>query len=69
MISEKIARINELARKQKTAGLSDEEKAEQKKLREEYIADYRKNFIGILDNTSIKNPDGSIIRLKDKNVK
>ena len=33
-----IERINELARKSRTEGLTPEEKAEQQKLRQEYIA-------------------------------
>ena len=37
MTEEKIARINELYRKQKSVGLTFEEKREQKKLREEYF--------------------------------
>ena len=41
MKQKRLDRINELARKQKTVGLTDAEKAEQKKLREEYLADFR----------------------------
>ena len=37
MDPKKIARINELAKKKKTEGLTAEEKVEQAKLREEYI--------------------------------
>lgn len=50
MTDEKIARINELARKSKTTGLSDEEKAEQKTLRDEYRAAVRRSLEGQLDN-------------------
>lgn len=59
MISERIARINELARKAKTEGLSEQEKAEQKKLREEYIAEYRQSLISQLENTYIVDQDGN----------
>ncbi len=59
MISEKIARINELARKAKAEGLSEQEKAEQKRLREEYIAEYRQSLISQLENTYIVNQDGN----------
>ncbi len=59
MISEKIARINELARKAKAEGLSEQEKAEQKKLREEYIAEYRQSLISQLENTYIVDQDGN----------
>lgn len=37
MTNEKIARINELAKKSKTTGLTDAEKAEQQALRQEYV--------------------------------
>lgn len=46
----KIQRINELAKKSKTVGLTDEERAEQKRLRDEYRADFRKSLISQLDN-------------------
>lgn len=46
---ERIARINELARKKKTVGLTEEELAEQKVLREEYLAIFRANFRAQLD--------------------
>lgn len=59
MISEKIARINELARKAKAEGLSEQEKAEQKRLREEYIAEYRQSLISQLENTYIVDQDGN----------
>ena len=59
MISEKIARINELARKAKAEGLSEQEKAERKKLREEYIAEYRKSLISQIENTYIVDQDGN----------
>ena len=52
MNQKRLDRINELARKQKTIGLTDEEKAEQKKLREEYLVDFRKTLRGQLENIS-----------------
>ncbi len=51
-----VARINELARKQKSDGLSEEETAERAKLRELYLANFRSNFrtqlntIEVVDN-------------------
>jgi len=66
MEQSKIDRINELARASKTRELSEEEKAEQKALREEYIIAYRASLRGILDNTVIQRPDGSRQELKKK---
>ena len=51
MTDEKIARINALAKKSKTEGLTEAEKQEQQALRAEYIADFRKNLKSQLDNT------------------
>ena len=51
-------RINELARKEKTVGLTVEEKAEQAKLREQFRAAFRKNFAAQLENTEIVVADG-----------
>ncbi|MBQ6614165.1 MAG: DUF896 domain-containing protein [Clostridia bacterium] len=62
----KLDRINFLARKSKESALTDEEKAEQAALREEYIREFRASFGGILDNTVIKRPDGSKEALKKK---
>lgn len=67
MIKEKIDRINELAHKSKTpAGLTEAEKAEQKALREEYLADFRRSFRDQLEHTSIQEPDGTVHRLTQK---
>jgi uncharacterized protein YnzC (UPF0291/DUF896 family) len=62
----KLERINELARKSKAEGLSEEEKLEQAQLRSEYIAEFRAQFTGILDNTYIQRPDGTKESVKDK---
>ena len=53
MDKKKIDRINELAKKSKTTGLTDIEKAEQKSLREEYLKAIRKSFKAQLDNIEI----------------
>ena len=66
MKQEQIERINELARKSKTTGLTPEEKEEQKKLRAEYIASVRMNLRTQLDNISIQEKDGSIVNLGEK---
>ena len=66
MTQEKIARINELAKKSKTAGLTEAEKAEQQELRQEYLADIKASLRAQLNNTSIKEPDGTIHKLGRK---
>ena len=66
MEQSKIDRINELARKSKTEELTPEEKAEQKKLREEYILEFRAGMRGILDNTYIQYPDGTKKKVEKK---
>lgn len=45
----KIDRINELARKAKSEGLTEEEKKEQEELRKQYIEKFRENFKGHLN--------------------
>ncbi|HLQ74070.1 MAG TPA: DUF896 domain-containing protein [Bacillota bacterium] len=55
---EKLARINELAKKQKADGLSVKEKNEQKKLREEYLQNFRKSFSSQIKSTKIIDPEG-----------
>ena len=45
----KMNRINELARKSKSEGLSAEEKEEQESLRKEYIEKFREHFKGHLN--------------------
>ena len=67
MTNEKIARINELAKKSKTTGLTDAEKAEQQALRQEYVADVKASLRAQLNNTSIKEPDDTVHKLGKKN--
>ena len=58
-MNEVIARINELARKNKEEGLTEEELVERDKLRRIYIDSVKANLIGQLENTTIVYPDGS----------
>ena len=62
----KIDRINTLAHKAKSVGLTEEEKKERDALRKEYIATFRMNLRSQLDNISIKEEDGSITNLGEK---
>ena len=64
--NETIGRINELAKKAKNEGLTDEEIAEQKKLRDAYVAAYRENLRSTLEQTVIVEPDGTRRPLKKR---
>lgn len=67
MEQEKIDRINELARKARTAeGLTDTERAEQNALRLEYVAAFRESLTAQLDNTYIVEPDGTKHKLPQR---
>ena len=67
-MKETIDRINELYHKSQKEGLTDEEKAEQAKLRAEYIANIKANVRSQLDNISIQKPDGTITNLGNEHV-
>ncbi|WP_438478593.1 DUF896 family protein [Streptococcus pluranimalium] len=54
----KINRINELAKKKKTVGLTGEEKVEQEKLRREYIDGYRKSLRHHIEGIKLVDEDG-----------
>ena len=60
MLDERIARLNELAKKSKTPeGLTPEETAERDALRREYIEAYKSSLRAQLDATVIQTPDGT----------
>ncbi|MBE6730861.1 MAG: DUF896 domain-containing protein [Ruminococcaceae bacterium] len=62
----KIDRINFLAKKSKTEGLTEAELNEQKELRKEYIASYVNNLKAQLENTYIQDENGNKTKLKKK---
>lgn len=64
-MDERIKRINELYHKSKAEGLNEEEKAEQAKLRAEYVANVRANLKAQLDNVTVERPDGTVESLAD----
>ncbi|MBF1249802.1 DUF896 family protein [Lachnospiraceae bacterium oral taxon 096] len=66
MKQEKIDRINELAIKQKSIGLTEEEKKEQADLRKEYLEAIRESMRANLNNISIVEKDGSVTDLGKK---
>lgn len=59
MLNETIKRINELAAKAKTVGLTEEETLERDTLRKEYIAYVRQNLTQQLENTYIVDEMGN----------
>lgn len=66
MTEEKIKRINELYRKSKAEGLTEEEKKEQALLRKEFIANVRGNIRSQLNAIDIVEPDGTVENLGEK---
>ena len=64
-MDKRIERINELAKKSREEGLTESEKAEQQKLRQEYLADFRNSFRMQLENTDIKYDDGETVPLTE----
>ena len=65
-MNEVIARINELAAKNKTVGLTDEELEERAKLRRIYIDNVTGNLKAQMDNTYIVRPDGTKEKIQHK---
>ena len=61
-----IARINELAAKNKSEGLTEDELVERDKLRRIYIDSVTGNLKGQLDNTYIVRPDGTKVKVQKK---
>ena len=59
MDPKKIARINELAKKKKTVGLTGDEKVEQAKLREEYIKGYRRSLRHHIEGFKVVDEEGN----------
>lgn len=55
----KLDRINELVRKERSDGLTEEEKTEQKGLREEYIQAFRSGMKNQIEGMKIVDPEGN----------
>ncbi len=70
MTQEKIDRINFLAKKKKTEGLTEDELQEQAVLRREYIEGFKQSLVSQLENTYIVEPDGTKrkVKAKDENT-
>ena len=65
-LEETIQRINELYHKSQKEGLSEEEKQEQKQIRQVYIDSVKNNLRGQLENMEIERPDGTIEKVTKK---
>ena len=59
-------RISELTALSRQRELTEEEKAERKALREEYLADWRRSTIDVLENTYVIDEKGNKRKLKKK---
>ena len=65
-INDVIARINELAKKAKAEGLTEEELQERDKLRRIYIDNIKQGLVGQMENTYIVSPDGTKTKVTRK---
>ena len=63
-MDERVKRINELAQKSRTVGLTEEEKAEQQRLRQEYGKAFRAGLDGMLDGVFVAGQNGEAVPIK-----
>lgn len=68
-MDELIKRINELSKKSKAEGLTEEEKAEQAELRQRYIQSFRQGLMNTLENVYIMDENGNKKKVERKNIK
>ncbi|MBS4784891.1 MAG: DUF896 domain-containing protein [Clostridiales bacterium] len=64
-MDETIKRINELARKSRESGLTEEEKEEQQRLRQKYIQAFRASLESTLDTVYVEEEDGQAVPIKE----
>lgn len=69
MEKSRIDRINELAALAKLRPLTEEEQAERETLRREYVEEWRRSTIAVLENTWVQTPDGKKRKLTDMKKK
>lgn len=69
MEKSKIDRINALAKKSKSEGLTEQEKEEQQTLRQEYLSNFRKNLVNTLDQIVLVDPEGNRSKIGKKESK
>ena len=65
-LDKNILRINELSKKSKTIGLTEDEKEEQQKLRKEYVQGFKHSLTSTLENVVIMDEQGNKTPLKKK---
>jgi uncharacterized protein YnzC (UPF0291/DUF896 family) len=58
-LNDMIARINLLAKKAKTTGLTEEEAKEQSRLRRQYLEMFRSQMINTIENVKVIDPEGN----------
>ena len=63
-MDERVKRINELAQESRTVGLTEEEKAEQQRLRQEYVKAFRAGLDGMLDGVFVAGQNGEAVPIK-----
>lgn len=68
MEQSRIDRLNELARLKKERQLTEQERAEQAELQNEYLAAIRMNLETQLENTVVVYPDGTRKKLARKDT-
>ena len=64
-----LERINHLAHKAKTVGLTEEEIKERDVLRKEFLVNFRNRMVGVMENVYIKEEDGSVKKVERKSNK
>lgn len=69
MEKSRLERINELARKAKSVGLTEEETAERDELRREYIEAFRAGTRATLESILIQEEDGTVTPLKKRSAR
>ena len=58
LTTEKMNRLNELAKKKKAGALTEEEVKEQQALREEYLTTLRESMKNTIENVRVIDPNG-----------
>ena len=66
MEHEKVLRISELTRISRERELTEAEQAERAELRQQYLREFRQSVQQTLENTSIREPDGTVRPLRKK---